>query len=139
MRLLDLRLLDLRLLDLRLRLLMLRVLRLLMLRHPLQVWILRHPPRHLILLVLILLRRILARPPFRRIQIQCVQRYTFFPEAVLFLCLHSGGLSKLCPGCGKLLLPPLLLFALNKILYAAFLQHFDLPVQPLFSLWIRFF
>ena len=64
-----LRLMDLRLMDLRLRLLMLRVLRLLMLRHPLQVWILRH----LILLVLILLRRILTCPPLRRIQIQCVQ------------------------------------------------------------------
>ena len=60
-----LRLMDLRLMDLRLRLLMLR--------HPLQVWILRHPPRHLILLVLILLRRILTCPPLRRIQIQCVQ------------------------------------------------------------------
>ena len=68
-----LRLMDLRLMDLWLRLLMLRVLRLLILRHPLQVWILRHPTRHLILLVLILLRRILTCPPLRRIQIQCVQ------------------------------------------------------------------
>ena len=61
----------LRLMDL--RLLMLRVLRLLILRHPLQVWILRHPTRHLILQVLILLRPILTCPPLLRILIQCVQ------------------------------------------------------------------
>ena len=88
------------------------------LRHPLQVRILRR-----LLLVLILLQvqilpgRILTRPPLRQIQIQCFhqiqifQRYMFSLRAVLFLCLHSGGLSKRPPGRGKLLL----LFALNKI------------------------
>ena len=75
------------------------------------LWILRR-----LLLVLILLQvqilpgRILTRPPLRQIQIQCFhqiqifQRYMFSLRAVLFLCLHSGGLSKRPPGCGKLLL-----------------------------------
>ena len=110
LRLLDLRMLDLRLLILR-HLLLVLILLVLILR---------------VLRLLILPRQILALPPFRRIQIQCFQRYTFSLRAVCFRCR-----SKRSPGRGKLL-PLLLFFALNKLLHAAFLQHIDLPVQPLF-------